>query len=85
MTVKNVCWLNWPAWDPPCMNLVPSFEYYLREVRPKFSEADRHNGVWASTKGGPLTANAIARVITECGFRGKVARESAMMSPIIPI
>jgi len=46
-------------------NLVPFFEYYLREVRPKFTGADRHNGVWASTKGGPLTANAIADVITE--------------------
>ncbi len=46
-------------------NLVPFFEYYLREVRPKFTGADRHDGLWASTKGGPLTANAIARVITE--------------------
>jgi len=46
-------------------NLVPFFEYYLREVRPKFTGADQHNGSWASTKGGPLTANAIARVITE--------------------
>jgi len=46
-------------------NVVPNLEYYLREVRPKFTGADRHDGVWASTKGGPLTANAIARVITE--------------------
>ena len=45
--------------------VVPCFEYYVREVRPKFTGADRHDGVWASTKGGPLTANAIARVITE--------------------
>jgi hypothetical protein len=36
-------------------NLVPFFEYYLREVRPKFTGADRHNGIWASTRGGPLT------------------------------
>ena len=34
-------------------NVVPCFEYYLREVRPKFTGADRHDGVWASTKGGP--------------------------------
>ena len=34
-------------------------------MRPKFTGADRHDGVWASTKGRPLTANAIARVITE--------------------
>jgi integrase/recombinase XerD len=45
--------------------VVPYFEYYVREVRPKFTGADRHDGVWASTKDGPLTANAIARVITE--------------------
>src|SRR6266446_5207379 len=45
--------------------LVPCLKYYLREVRPKFTGADRHDGVWASTKGRPLTANAIARVITE--------------------
>jgi integrase/recombinase XerD len=46
-------------------NVVPYFKYYLREVRPKFTGADRHDGIWASTKGGPLTANAIARIITE--------------------
>jgi integrase/recombinase XerD len=45
--------------------LVRSLEYYLREVRPKFTGADRHDGVWVSTKGRALTANAIARVITE--------------------
>jgi integrase/recombinase XerD len=46
-------------------NLVPSLKYYLQEVRPKFAGADRHNGLWASTKGRPLTSNAIARIITE--------------------
>jgi integrase/recombinase XerD len=46
-------------------NLVPFFDYYLREVRPKFTGAGRHDGLWTNTKGGPLTANAIARVITE--------------------
>jgi integrase/recombinase XerD len=45
--------------------LVPCLKHYLREVRPKFTGTDRHVGVWASTKGRPLTPNAIARVITE--------------------
>jgi integrase/recombinase XerD len=45
--------------------LVSSLEYYLQAVRPKFNGADRHNGIWASTKGRPLTPNAIARIITE--------------------
>jgi integrase len=44
--------------------LVPSLEYYLQEVRPKFNGANRHDGIWAS-KGRPLTANAIARIVTE--------------------
>jgi integrase/recombinase XerD len=46
-------------------NLVSSLKHYLREVRPKFIGADRHDGFWASTKGRPLTRNAIAQVITE--------------------
>jgi integrase len=45
--------------------LVPSLEYYLQEVRPKFNGANRHDGVWASTKGRPVTRNAIAWIITE--------------------
>jgi integrase/recombinase XerD len=45
--------------------LVPPLEYYLREVRPKLTGADRHDGIWASTKGRPLTRNAIARIVTE--------------------
>jgi integrase len=46
-------------------NLAPCLKYYLGEVRPEFIGADRHDGVWASTKSRPLTPNAIARVITE--------------------
>ena len=46
-------------------NLVPHLNSYLQEVRPKFSGADRHDGLWASTKGRPLTPAAIARIITE--------------------
>jgi integrase/recombinase XerD len=46
-------------------NLVPNLKHYLQEVRPKFTGADRHDRLWASTKGRPLTPNAIARIITE--------------------
>jgi hypothetical protein len=45
--------------------LVPPLEYYLQKVRPKFTGADRNDGIWDSTKGRPLTPNAIARIITE--------------------
>jgi hypothetical protein len=45
--------------------LVPPLEYYVQAVRPNFTGADRHDGLWASTKGRPLTHNAIARIITE--------------------
>jgi integrase len=45
--------------------LVPPLEYYLQAVRPNFTRADRHDGIWASTKSRPLTRNAIARIITE--------------------
>ena len=34
-------------------------------VRPKFTGADRNDRIWDSTKGRPLTPNAIARIITE--------------------
>jgi len=46
-------------------NLIPHLKHYLQEVRPKFTGSDRHDGLWASTKGRPLTRNAIARIITE--------------------
>jgi integrase/recombinase XerD len=46
-------------------NLVPPLKQYLQEVRPKFTGADQHDGLWASTKGRPLTPNAISRIITE--------------------
>jgi integrase/recombinase XerD len=45
--------------------IVPFLERYLREVRPMFSGATQHDGLWASTKGGPLTGNAIGRIITD--------------------
>jgi integrase/recombinase XerD len=45
--------------------IVPFLERYLREVRPMFLNATQHDRLWASTKGGPLTNNAISRIITE--------------------
>ena len=43
--------------------IVPFLERYLREVRPMFSGANRHDGLWAGTKGTPLTGQAIYGVI----------------------
>jgi integrase/recombinase XerD len=45
--------------------IVMFLEQYLREVRPMFSGAARHDGVWCSIKGGPLTDRAIYRIITD--------------------
>jgi integrase/recombinase XerD len=45
--------------------IVPFLERYLREIRPSFSGATEHSGLWAGTKGGPLTDKAIYRVIAE--------------------
>jgi integrase len=44
--------------------ITPFLEGYLREARPKFLGATQHDGLWASTKGGPLTDKAIYRIIT---------------------
>lgn len=45
--------------------IVPFLERYLREVRPMFSGAVQHDGLWCSSKGGPLTDKAIYRIITD--------------------
>jgi integrase/recombinase XerD len=39
--------------------IVPFLESYLRDVRPLFLGASRHEGLWAGTKGGPLKGKAI--------------------------
>jgi integrase/recombinase XerD len=46
--------------------IVPFLERYLRDVRPMFWGANQHEGLWASTKGCPLTDKAIYRIITDC-------------------
>jgi integrase/recombinase XerD len=43
----------------------PFLEHYLRQVRPRILGANRHDHLWAGTKGGPLTDKAIYRVIAE--------------------
>jgi integrase/recombinase XerD len=45
--------------------IVPFLERYLREIRPRFSGATEHHGLWVGTKGGPLTDKAIYRIIAE--------------------
>ena len=45
--------------------IVRFLERYLSEVRPMFSGAAQHDGLWCSTKGGPLTDKAIYRIITD--------------------
>jgi hypothetical protein len=45
--------------------IVPFLEHYLREIRPMFRAANYHDGLWASTKGRPLTDGAIYRIITD--------------------
>ena len=44
--------------------IAPFLERYLGEARPAFFGATLHDGLWASTKGGPLTDKAIYRIIT---------------------
>jgi integrase len=43
--------------------LVPFVERYLREVRPRFLGANRHEGLWAGTKGTPLKGQAIYGIV----------------------
>jgi hypothetical protein len=48
-----------PEWSGPFL------ARYLLEVRPRFSGTDRHDGLWVSTKGRPLTDKAIYCIITD--------------------
>jgi integrase len=45
--------------------IVPFLERYLLEVRPMYSGAAQHDGLWAGTKGRPLTDKAIYCIVTE--------------------
>jgi integrase/recombinase XerD len=36
--------------------IVPYFTHYLKKVRPRLVGGRHHDGLWASNKGGPLTA-----------------------------
>jgi site-specific recombinase XerD len=44
--------------------IAPFLEHYLRRVRPLILGANRHDHLWASTKGIPLTDKAIYGIIT---------------------
>lgn len=44
--------------------IVPFLERYVLDVRPMYSGAALHDGLWVSTKGRPLTDKAIYRIIT---------------------
>jgi len=53
--------------------MVALFKRYIYEVRPLILGSSRHPGIWASPKGGPLTAGGIYRMIirrthAELGF-----------------
>jgi integrase/recombinase XerD len=51
--------------------VVPFLERFLREVRPAFLGAEDHDALWISSKGRPLTLNAISHLIaqrTEAAF-----------------
>jgi integrase/recombinase XerD len=43
--------------------IVPFLERYLREIRPMFPGANHHDGLWAGTKGRPLTDKAIYGIV----------------------
>ncbi len=46
---------------PPVV--LPYLEKYLAEVRPGFPGADDHDGLWASTRGRPLSEDRVYKVI----------------------
>jgi integrase len=57
--------------------LVPYLKIYLGEVRPHFPHADRHNALWASNEGVPLTASGISK----CVRRWTAQRLGVAISP----
>ncbi len=42
---------------------MPYLERYLFEVRPKFRHAEKHDGLWASDKGGSLSSQWIYETV----------------------
>jgi integrase len=55
---------NKQALDVPLpIELNPYIDFYLRSVRPAFHQADQHQAVWASAKGGALRGGAIYDLI----------------------
>jgi integrase/recombinase XerD len=55
--------------------VVPFLERYLRDVRPQFPNAHKHDALWLSLKGGPLARDSISRLIakrTEAAFGHRI-------------
>ena len=71
--IQHAIWLHLltvPAWQGRAsvvrQSIGCSYLYQFEgDSRPLFAGAERHSGLWASTKGRPLTAVAIAQVITD--------------------
>ena len=49
------CWLP--------RELAAPLDRYLRDVRPRFYHAGQHDGLWASSKGGSLTAYGVRQIV----------------------
>ena len=45
--------------------VVPFLEHYLREVRPQFPNAQRHDALWLSREGHPLSPNSITCLVAK--------------------
>jgi integrase len=43
--------------------LLPYLTIYLAQVRPRFPQADRHEALWASNEGVPMTASGISKAV----------------------
>jgi integrase/recombinase XerD len=55
--------------------VAPFLERYLEEVRPQFPDADNHDALWLSSKGGPLSPASISKLVakrTEAAFGQRI-------------
>jgi integrase len=55
--------------------VAPFLELYLEEVRPHFPDAENHDALWLSSKGGPLSPDSISKLVakrTEAEFGHRI-------------
>jgi integrase/recombinase XerD len=55
--------------------VVPFLERYLKDVRPEFPDAHKHDALWLGMKGRPLSPHSISRLIarrTEAAFGHRI-------------